>query len=301
MACRNLVFIKHDDAQGATSWSPTNDDRENPIWGWVALNHADTTIELFQRDGSFYREVQRARSTAGSQDGPEWLPLKSPPDCGALEDGGRDLHQIQLLAQRLDDVEFLDEFWNMVVLVVRDMPPIPDVYVSLASPLISRPLALTHVGPSLKSEGVSSDPDPSGYQLGVSGLVGYVPCRRAFDTDTNTPLDLGLDLTRAVSRYNASGGSTSVIIKPAVVLPKKDVVSNTVALPAARAADRAWLKPYVSASDEAVVGGGSEQAPEIFMTLEGRAKDGRPMFEEGPFSGIEGYLIMRNGDRNPGV
>lgn len=371
MGCDKLVFMKHDDTQGARSWSPTN-DRDNPIWGWVALNYATSRVQLFQQDGSFFREVRSAQST-GSQERPEWLPLKPSPD-GGLEDR-QDLQQLQLLAQRLDDAEFLSAFWDMAMLATRDMSPVPDAYPGFTSPLISRPLALAHVGLSVKSDGVTSAASGDWWRL--NGLVGYFPCRSDLDRETTTLPDLGLDLTTIVSRYAPDGSmsaitkSADIIITPrengqdvygvlldplvslhrdagenlvgelvlpqwawqsamekmeaffqsgplivtrdipeeppqrdvtqhAVVLPEDDVSARMVALPAAGAAGWDWLKPYVSVTDKAVVGGESEEALDGVLPLEGRAEDGRPRFEEGPFSGIEGYLMVRKGDKSPG-
>jgi hypothetical protein len=38
-------------------WRPMT-EWENPIWGWVVANHAESGIQLFLADGTFYREVR---------------------------------------------------------------------------------------------------------------------------------------------------------------------------------------------------------------------------------------------------
>jgi len=299
MGCDKLVFIKHDDTQGATSWSPTN-DRDNPIWGWVALNYATSRVQLFQQNGSFYREVRSAQST-GSQEGPEWLPLKPSPD-GGLEDR-QDLQQLQLLAQRLGDAEFLSAFWDMAMLATRDMSPVPDAYPSFTSPLISRPLALAHAGLSVKSADIIITPRENGQDVYGVLLDPLVSLHR--DAGENLVGELVLPQwtwQSAMEKIEAFFQSGPLIVtrdipeeppqrdltQHAVVLPEDDVSARMVALPAAGAAGWDWLKPYVSVTGEAVVGGESEEALDGALPLEGGQRTGGQGSRRGRFQGSKG-------------
>ncbi|KAK1829755.1 hypothetical protein QBC39DRAFT_427107 [Podospora conica] len=148
----NSVFVKPDPDYpqlGPPFWKPA-DEWENPIWGWVVVNYANLGIQLFLRDGTFYREVRKA-GPLGSQTEPEWLPFNPPTSHDLQPD--RNIRQLQLLVQKLGNHTYLSLFWDMLVVATGHMQPAPDAYASFANALIGRPLALVHVGWSLELAG----------------------------------------------------------------------------------------------------------------------------------------------------
>ncbi|CAI4214895.1 unnamed protein product [Parascedosporium putredinis] len=195
----NSVFVKPNNstAGGASLWKPA-DDWENPIWGWVLINYANLGIQLFQADGSFYREIRMAGPT-GAQTGPEWLPFPPP-------------------TERLGDDIFLRAFWDVLVAAADHMLPAPDSYAGFANALSVGDLdpdwvLLAPRKPSGGNTGGKSEPeptpDPNRYafpvrlgddERGFDGLVGYFPCRRDLGKEAKVK-DLGLDLSTLSSHY----------------------------------------------------------------------------------------------------
>lgn len=162
----NSVFVKPDPDYaklGPPFWKPA-DEWENPIWGWVVVNYANLGIQLFLRDGTFYREVRKA-GPLGSQTEPEWLPF-SPPTHGDLQAKDPAIRQLQLLVQKLGNSIYLSLFWDMLVAATGHMQPAPDAYASFSNALIGRPLALVHLGWSLElaadelTSQAAGDPSP---------------------------------------------------------------------------------------------------------------------------------------------
>lgn len=162
----NSVFVKPDPDYaklGPPFWKPA-DEWENPIWGWVVVNYANLGIQLFLRDGTFYREVRKA-GPLGSQTEPEWLPF-SPPTQGDLQPNDPAIRQLQLLVQKLGNSTYLSLFWDMLVTATGHMQPAPDAYASFSNALIGRPLAFVHLGWSLElaadelTSQAAGDPSP---------------------------------------------------------------------------------------------------------------------------------------------
>ncbi|KAG7110628.1 hypothetical protein HYQ44_011018 [Verticillium longisporum] len=222
-------------------WRPA-DEWENPIWGWVVINYANTGIQLFLPDGTFYREVRLA-GPSGAQTSPEWLPFR-PPKAGDDLPKKPEMQQLQLLVQRLGgDPKFLHAFWNMIETSTSEMDAAaaPEAYAEFAAALIGRPLALVNAGWSLElaadalasqADGEQEDGDgdsktrprkpPHGLlpgtgkeqysfgvkigdrQRGFDGLVGYFECRESLSPEDTK--DLGLELKSIRSDF-APGGN----------------------------------------------------------------------------------------------
>ncbi|KAL9944069.1 hypothetical protein D7B24_007914 [Verticillium nonalfalfae] len=222
-------------------WRPA-DEWENPIWGWVVINYANTGIQLFLPDGTFYREVRLA-GPSGAQTSPEWLPFR-PPKAGDRLPENPEMQQLQLLVQRLGgDPNFLHAFWTMIETSTSEMDAAaaPEAYAEFASALIGRPLALVNAGWSLElaadalasqADGEQGDEDgnpktrprkpPHGLlpgtgkeqysfgvkigdrQRGFDGLVGYFECRESLSSEDTK--DLGLELKSIRSDF-APGGN----------------------------------------------------------------------------------------------
>ncbi|KAG7142615.1 hypothetical protein HYQ45_000982 [Verticillium longisporum] len=229
-------------SKALTPFRRSADEWENLIWGWVVINYANTGIQLFLPDGTFYREVRLA-GPSGAQTSPEWLPFR-PPKAGDDLPKKPEMQQLQLLVQRLGgDPKFLHAFWNMIETSTSEMDAAaaPEAYAEFASALIGRPLALVNAGWSLElaadalasqADGEQEDEDgdsktrprkpPHGLlpgtgkeqysfgvkigdrQRGFDGLVGYFECRESLSPEDTK--DLGLELKSIRSDF-APGGN----------------------------------------------------------------------------------------------
>ena len=192
------------------------DEWESPIWGWVVINYANSGIQLFLPDGTFYREVRLAGMT-GAQTSPEWLPFR-PPMQGDKHFDKPEMLQLQLLVQRLGNPSFLRPFWDMIERATGTLDTAPDTYAAFTNALIGRPLALANIGWSLElaADAMTTQVEMDKPQLigllpvegqaryefdiklgdsqrGFDGLVGYFECRDklALDEDKDLGLNLG--------------------------------------------------------------------------------------------------------------
>ena len=150
----NTVFVMPGDSQLTRNlgpdktayWRPAN-EWENPIWGWIVINYANYGIQLFLRDGTFYREVRLA-GVDGSLESPEWLPFG--PNMAGKEKDDIELLQLKLLVEQLLDKNYLNEFVGMINKATGSMLPGPDSYAEFTNALVGRPLALVNAGWSLE-------------------------------------------------------------------------------------------------------------------------------------------------------
>ncbi|KLU85795.1 hypothetical protein MAPG_04815 [Magnaporthiopsis poae ATCC 64411] len=132
---------------GPSAWRPAS-EWENPIWGWVITNYADYGIQLFRTDGTFYREV-RFGGPLGALAAPKWIPFA--PDPAAPADPNTS--QLDLLATRLTDREYLTGFWHMITTAQDALPPAPTAYAQFLNSIVGKPLALVNMGWSLELDG----------------------------------------------------------------------------------------------------------------------------------------------------
>ncbi|KAK0732481.1 hypothetical protein B0T21DRAFT_369068 [Apiosordaria backusii] len=204
------------------SWRAAN-EWDNPIWGWVVINYANSGIQFFLKDGTFYREVRLSGET-GATASPEWLPFKKPDDPEKLKD---EVKQLTLLIESLLDKDYLAHFYVMLKTASAVQDPMPSAYADYTNALIGRPLALVNMGwslelatPEWESQMINdvkeykrllkiSDSDKNIYDFpiklgdterGYDGLVGY------FNAKPRSSLSKGdsLDLRNFYSHY-ASG------------------------------------------------------------------------------------------------
>ncbi|KAI1395302.1 hypothetical protein F4819DRAFT_478817 [Hypoxylon fuscum] len=168
------------------AWRPAS-EWENPIWGWVITNFADSGIQLFLPDGTFYREV-RFGGPLDALKSPKWLPFG--PDANTSPD----TKQLDDLVEKLTDPTYLEGFWNMITTAQDKLSAAPDAYAQFLNSIVGKPLALVNTGWSLELDTEplqnqstnASVPNPerplTGYQFQVrlgdgdaayDGLVGY--------------------------------------------------------------------------------------------------------------------------------
>ncbi|KAF2144841.1 uncharacterized protein K452DRAFT_343301 [Aplosporella prunicola CBS 121167] len=192
-------------------WRPAT-EWESPIWGWMITNYADYGIQLFLADGTFYREV-RFGGPKSTLDSPEWLPF-----APSQEDPTPETRQLDALAAKLADKDYIQGFWNMITTAQANLSAAPSAYAQFLNSVVGKPLALVNMGWSLELDGpplenqstksnvekpecrlTHEDDETPFYEFQVrlgdrdaeyDGLVGY------FDTKTPQSDELNLDYVK---------------------------------------------------------------------------------------------------------
>ncbi|KAK6349289.1 hypothetical protein TWF730_010039 [Orbilia blumenaviensis] len=204
-------------------WRPTN-EWDKPVWGWVVVNYANSGVQVFLPDGTFYREI-RIGEAGKSVTSPAWIPFKRPtnPSFG-------DTHEMQQLARfvsKLANDKYLAEFVGMINSATVQLQAPPSAYAEFTSSLIGRPLALVNMGWSLElaanelSSQVPKDFDPEKWllpktitdspddreethetykfevklgdkQRGFDGLIGYFNGKPSKECELGNALNLGV-------------------------------------------------------------------------------------------------------------
>jgi hypothetical protein len=143
-------FLAADAADAAAGtpagWQPLT-EWDNPVWGWVVPNYADSGIQLFLPDGTFFREI-RLGGPGGATGSGTWLPFDAPSSDISRDDPN--VHQLQLLASQLANKDYLQSFIAMVNTSMGTSAPPPTAYSEFLSALVGKPLALVKVGFSLE-------------------------------------------------------------------------------------------------------------------------------------------------------
>ncbi|KAK0615570.1 hypothetical protein B0T17DRAFT_347175 [Bombardia bombarda] len=138
--------VKTSDETVKQGWRPAN-EWDNPIWGWVVVNYANSGLQLFLKDGTFYREVRLSGET-GATASPEWLPFKKPDNPGGVAEDAR---QLSLLVAALTrDEDYLARFYKMLKAASATQDPMPSAYADFTNALVGRPLALANMGWALE-------------------------------------------------------------------------------------------------------------------------------------------------------
>lgn len=143
----NSCFVVKDDSPGGSGWRPTTEwdtDKTNPIWGWVVVNAPDNGIQLFLADGTFYRAV-RVGGSAGASTSAKWLPDKPPVGLDVTS-----TNQLERLAEKLADANYLKAFIRMIDEATRNGPSPPTAYSQFVTSLVGKPFALANMGWSLE-------------------------------------------------------------------------------------------------------------------------------------------------------
>ncbi|KAH8797905.1 hypothetical protein F5884DRAFT_687621 [Xylogone sp. PMI_703] len=150
----NAHFVVRDPANTTAPWRPC-DQWENPIWGWLVVNYADYGLQLFLKDGTFYREV-RLGGPSGTVAGERWLPF-DPPRVLA-PDLIRDVTQLDFLIDQLttkDSNDYLFAFFDMInQSVALSGTHAPNDYAAFLPAIVGKPLALVNTGWSIEVFGI---------------------------------------------------------------------------------------------------------------------------------------------------
>lgn len=145
----NSTFIDYfaaDTVAGTPAgWRPLT-EWEDHVWGWVVPNYADSGIQLFLPDGTFFREI-RLGGPSGATESGTWLPFQPPPPTTTQDPN---VYQLQLFADQLADKDYLHSFVAMLNMSLGTTAPPPTAYSEFLSSLIGKPLALVKAGYSLE-------------------------------------------------------------------------------------------------------------------------------------------------------
>lgn len=144
----NAAFVQRNPPGALSHWRPST-EWENPIWGWVVVNYADSGLQFFLPDGTFYREI-RMGGAKGVLEEPQWVPFKPQPEHENASHAP-DRMQFDALVTRLrDKPAYCKAFWSMIVTAVNSLPPTPSSYAQYLTAIIGKPLALVNMGLSLE-------------------------------------------------------------------------------------------------------------------------------------------------------
>jgi hypothetical protein len=186
-------------------------------------NYADSGIQLFLPDGTFFREI-RLGGPQGTTSSDNFLPFASP---SISTDSN--FQQLELFAQRLTNKDYLHSFVSMVTESLGTSAPPPAAWSEFFSSVIGKPLALVKMAYSLElatqAYANHSDVNTNGpevplecYEFGIQlgdasrvydGLVAYFK-----PSETLSPgntLDLGTLYTHFVPAK--PGVDTSILTK----------------------------------------------------------------------------------------
>ncbi|KAF1950576.1 hypothetical protein CC80DRAFT_496806 [Byssothecium circinans] len=142
----NASFLLAPDAKKKTTWKICS-DWENPIFGWVLVNYADSALQFFTGEGIFYTALVFG-GPKGTVETKKWLPFEPPDQADAM------------VSQQLDDLikkmtgdngnKYLLAMWDLIRRAIPSMPFPPSDYAQYANAIVGKPLALVNVGWSLE-------------------------------------------------------------------------------------------------------------------------------------------------------
>ncbi|KAJ4410669.1 hypothetical protein N0V85_003926 [Neurospora sp. IMI 360204] len=145
----NAAFIDYlpaDEKRGTRKgWQPLT-EWDDPIWGWVVPNYADSGIQIFLPDGTFFREVRLGGPKGATEPG-AWLPFDAPSTAVSSDPN---VKQLQKFTDALADKDYLHSFVAMVNMSTGTAAPPPNAYSEFLSSIIGKPLALVKMGFSLE-------------------------------------------------------------------------------------------------------------------------------------------------------
>lgn len=144
----NATFLQKIQSPNETkSWKPCS-DWENPIFGWVVVNYADSSLQFFTGDGIFYTSLQFGGPT-GTIKTKDWLPFNPPDKAETLVSD-----QLAALVKRMQKQDtgsdYLLALWDLIRRAIPTMPFPPSDYAQFANAIVGKPLALVNVGWSLE-------------------------------------------------------------------------------------------------------------------------------------------------------
>lgn len=127
------------DAFDPTTWR-ASDDWDNPIFGWLLINFANYSLQVFLKDGRFYREI-RLGGASGITASPPWLPFSKP---GNIPEGNEELDEF--LKPMMEDPIYLKAVYQLILNSFDHIKEVPDSYAEFLSALVGKPVVLTNIG-----------------------------------------------------------------------------------------------------------------------------------------------------------
>jgi len=124
---------------------------ENPVWGWVVVNYADSGIQFFFGDGRFYREI-RFGTQSGTSTSHKFLPFEPPRDPITKQIITGRKSQLDHLIEQLSDEKYLLAFWDTINTSFDSsaFQHAPASFSTFSSAIVGKPLALVNAGWALE-------------------------------------------------------------------------------------------------------------------------------------------------------
>ncbi|KAH8901387.1 hypothetical protein GQ53DRAFT_851002 [Thozetella sp. PMI_491] len=146
----NLSFVEPQSGHGdpRTTWS-IRGDWENPIFGWVIVNYADSSLQFFNGEGIFYTALEYG-GPKGIIQSNSFLPFEPPADPGKYIKPQLDALIKQMTAGGEAGRAYFHALWDLIRRAISSMPFPPSDYAQYANAIVGKPLALTNVGLSLE-------------------------------------------------------------------------------------------------------------------------------------------------------
>ena len=144
----NATFVAYVDQNKSTGspagWQPLQEWDPDFVWGWVVPNYADSGIQLFLPDGTFFREIRLGGPNGATSSG-SFLPFSAPEMSS-----DPNFKQLELFVQELMDKDYLHSFTAMLEMALGTIAPPPTAYSEFMSSIVGRPLALVKAAYSLE-------------------------------------------------------------------------------------------------------------------------------------------------------
>ncbi|MCJ1256561.1 hypothetical protein MMC24_004383 [Lignoscripta atroalba] len=134
----NAEFVTEVIPSSPTQWRPM-DEWENPVQGWIVINYANFSFQIFTPDGQFIREFGIA---SGKPDGRPF-----PPDDTLYARASPFLRGLML---SFADPEYLIGFFETISAAVESTQAAPSHYADSMLSILGRPLALVRFGISMQ-------------------------------------------------------------------------------------------------------------------------------------------------------
>jgi hypothetical protein len=133
---------------GSLAWTPCS-DWENPIFGWIVVNYADSALQFFTGEGIFYTSLQFGGPT-GTIKTKDWLPFDPPATPEGIVSDQLDALIKKMQAPGEAGRAYLLALWDLIRRAIPTMPFPPSDYAQFANAIVGKPLALVNVGWSLE-------------------------------------------------------------------------------------------------------------------------------------------------------
>ncbi|KAF8627118.1 hypothetical protein AX15_004532 [Amanita polypyramis BW_CC] len=140
----NAHFLVKDESKPDV-WRPA-DEWDNPIFGWLLINFANYSLQVFLKDGRFYREI-RLGGGSGLISSPPWLPFSSP---GKIPEGNKELDDFLRPMMDTQDPTYLQAVYQLILNAFQNTQEVPGSYSEYLSSIVGKPVVLTNVGFSLE-------------------------------------------------------------------------------------------------------------------------------------------------------